>query len=445
MRKSWLDAWLPLTPPATPRPPVRRVEWESSLSTTSETDGAAQLLGLGRRERSRDCRWQGQSDGQRSKKACDEATAISRLATLSSLHLSGVEWSRRQLPLCSADILFVPTPEFWVATFQLTAQLRPSQDASQHGGQRVRLSALQDFLDLATRSARRILIGAKGSIIKPKERNVEYGLHAAAGKPGWGQAMTFGGFEIGKTYNRRRHIHGKFRGQQQGGICTPQDYPVVIAFTGASGDAYGYADSWTPDGVYRYFGEGRAGNMTWKGGNVAIRDHAAAGEDLLLFQTLGNGLVRFLGEFVCAGYDLEQGPDESGAERQSIVFNLVPAAHINDDAAPPVGETSPVDLKLLRQRALEAVPTPGQANRAIAKRNVYERSRDIRLYVLARANGQCEACSRAAPFTASTGIPYLEPHHIRRLGDGGPDDPRFMAAIAQIVIEKFTTALTGQP
>jgi hypothetical protein len=31
--------------------------------------------------------------------------------------------------------------------------------------------------------------------------------------------------------------------------------------------------------------------MTWKGGNVAIRDHAAKGEDLLLFQTLGDGNV----------------------------------------------------------------------------------------------------------------------------------------------------------
>jgi hypothetical protein len=27
--------------------------------------------------------------------------------------------------------------------------------------------------------------------------------------------MTFGGFEVGKTYNRRRDIHGKFRGPQQ--------------------------------------------------------------------------------------------------------------------------------------------------------------------------------------------------------------------------------------
>jgi 5-methylcytosine-specific restriction enzyme A len=244
--------------------------------------------------------------------------------------------------------------------------------------------------------------------------------------------MTFGGFEIGRTYNRRRDILGKYGGQMQGGICTPKDHPLVIAFTGASGQQHGYADSWTPEGVYRYFGEGQSGDMTWKGGNVAIRDHVAKGEDLLLFQTLGDGNVRFLGEFVCAGYDLELAPDGTGALRQAMVFNLVPASEIDDhgerlldsEGAPKVS-----DLHALREQALAAVSTPAYANRAVAKRNVYERSSHVRAYVLARSNGQCEACGRAAPFRTLIGVPYLEPHHIRRLGDGGPDDPRFMGAV----------------
>ena len=225
--------------------------------------------------------------------------------------------------------------------------------------------------------------------------------------------MTFGGFEVGKIYNRRRDIHGKFRGQQQGGICTPQDYPVVIAFTGASGREHGYSDNWTPDGVYRYFGEGQTGDMSWKGGNIAIRDHVSAGEHLLLFQTLGDGNVRFLGEFLCAGCDLEQAPDGSGALRQSIVFNLVPASDLSDYAEPASREKGdePADLKVLRQRALEAVPTPEQAHVTVAKRNVYERSHDIRAYVLARANGHCEACSRPAPFlTIGRTLPRTSPH-----------------------------------
>jgi 5-methylcytosine-specific restriction enzyme A len=242
--------------------------------------------------------------------------------------------------------------------------------------------------------------------------------------------MAFGGYEVGRTYNRRRDIHGRFGGQRQGGICTPKGHPVVIAFTGASGRQHGYADGWAADGVYRYFGEGQSGDMSWKGGNLAIRDHAANGEDLLLFQTLGDGNVRFLGEFVCAGYDLEPAPDGTGAMRQAIVFNLVPASDLDEDATPVRSESrGTVDLQTLRGRALEAVSTPAQADHSRAKRNVYERSREIRLYVLARANGHCEACLHPAPFVSLMGSPYLEPHHIRRLGDGGPDDPRFMAAV----------------
>jgi 5-methylcytosine-specific restriction protein A len=242
--------------------------------------------------------------------------------------------------------------------------------------------------------------------------------------------MTFGGYEVGTTYNRRRDIHGRFGGQQYGGICTPKNYAVVIAFTGEAGRQHGYADGWVSDGVYRYFGEGQEGAMTWKGGNVAIRDHVGNGEDLLLFQTLGDGNVRFLGEFVCAGYDLEPAPDGTGAMRQAIVFNLVPASDPDETAAPMREEDNrTADLQTLRTRALEAVSTPTQTDRATAKRNVYERSREIRAYVLARANGHCEVCSRPAPFVALGGAPYLEPHHIRRLGDGGPDDPRFMGAV----------------
>jgi 5-methylcytosine-specific restriction protein A len=62
-------------------------------------------------------------------------------------------------------------------------------------------------------------------------------------------------------------------------------------------------------------------------------------------------------------------------------------------------------------------------------RNVHQRSAAIRRYVLARANKKCELCEAEAPFRTAKGEPYLEPHHIRRLSDGVPDDPRYMAAL----------------
>jgi hypothetical protein len=40
------------------------------------------------------------------------------------------------------------------------------------------------------------------------------------------------GFEEGRVYNRRADIHAKFGGQQQGGIITHAQHPLVIIITG---------------------------------------------------------------------------------------------------------------------------------------------------------------------------------------------------------------------
>jgi 5-methylcytosine-specific restriction protein A len=242
--------------------------------------------------------------------------------------------------------------------------------------------------------------------------------------------MIFGEYQVGQVYNRRRDIHGRFGGQQQGGISTPGNFPVIFAFTGASGSAHGYADGWTVDGTYRYFGEGQTGNMVWKGGNTAIRDHCAAGEDILLFETLDHGLVRFMGEFVCAGYQIERAPDRLGIERDALVFNLMPLSEADaESVVSPAEAQSGLDLSRLRHLAIEASSSAPQAPSLEARRTCYERSKAVRLYVPARAQAQCEACGGKAPFFTPQGTPYLEPHHIRRLSDGGPDDPRFMAAV----------------
>ena len=132
-------------------------------------------------------------------------------------------------------------------------------------------------------------------------------------------------FIVGHTYNRRRDIHARFGGQRQSGIVTPANWPILFLFTGR-GTRHGYADEWSADGTFRYFGEGQKGDMALTKGNKAIADHAADGKDLLLFDMLGNGQVRFRGAFNCAGYSFEDGKDQSGAIRKTIVFHLLPAA-----------------------------------------------------------------------------------------------------------------------
>lgn len=238
------------------------------------------------------------------------------------------------------------------------------------------------------------------------------------------------GFEKNRLYNRRADIHARFGGQQQGGIITPAEHPLVIIITGEEGLAHGYADKVRPDGVFEYFGEGQTGDMAMHKGNRAIADHSSNGKSLLLFRKAKDGLI-FEDEMVYENHHIERARDSHGTERDAIVFELRPlsaVAEVVEQLEIESSQPKQVDLKSLRSRAYEAAGIkPGK--RVAGFRNVYERSEDVRGYVLARAKGCCEGCEADAPFKRKDGSPYLEPHHIRRVSDGGPDDPSFVIAL----------------
>src|SRR5437868_2905375 len=96
-----------------------------------------------------------------------------------------------------------------------------------------------------------------------------------------GNAPDGPSFERGRVYNRRKEIHQKFGGQQQGGIATPNGASIFL-FTGSQGTSYGYSDGTLTDGTFEYTGEGQTGDMKFVRGNKAIRDHSRDGKDLLL-------------------------------------------------------------------------------------------------------------------------------------------------------------------
>ncbi|WP_041782163.1 HNH endonuclease [Ancylobacter novellus] len=255
------------------------------------------------------------------------------------------------------------------------------------------------------------------------------------------------GFERGRSYNRRRDIHDRFEGQERGGIVTPRRHPVVILITGEAGTVHGYADRMRPDGVFEYFGEGQLGDMSFIRGNAAIRNHHIDGRDLLVFRKTREGLS-FEGQYVCEAFHYEPAPDRSGSLRQAIVFELRPIeALIEEEDEGAVPAASIADLQ---QRAFAAAsPVPARSQ---GMRTVFERSRDVRNYVVARANGKCEACAAPAPFIRPNGQPYLEPHHIRRLSDGGPDSPKFVIGLcpnchrrahSSVDAEAFNNGLLG--
>jgi len=65
-------------------------------------------------------------------------------------------------------------------------------------------------------------------------------------------------------------------------------------------------------------------------------------------------------------------------------------------------------------------PPEGEAERKEATGHVFERSPQVRNYVLARAKGECEWCG-AKGFETRAGSVYLETHHIQPLSEDGSD------------------------
>jgi 5-methylcytosine-specific restriction protein A len=194
--------------------------------------------------------------------------------------------------------------------------------------------------------------------------------------------------------------------------------------------------------VFEYFGEGQVGDMVLQRGNLAIASHAADGKSLLLFRKTKEGL-RFVGEMVYEKHHIEQGPDREGKQRDAIVFELRPLSAIVETTEESSGGESPKTLEELRTLAKAAAGIVPPTTTAGA-RNIYQRSRDVRNYVLARAAGRCEGCKAPAPFVRKDGRAYLEPHHIRRVSDGGPDHPSFVIALCPNCHRRVHAGVDGE-
>ena len=182
--------------------------------------------------------------------------------------------------------------------------------------------------------------------------------------------------------------------------------------------------------MFLYTGEGQVGDMTFDHGNKAIRDHAESREEIHLFQSFGSGTVRYKGQMICINYHTEEQLDLEGNSRSAIVFWLVPVEEFAEDRqidVPADVERWETSLAELRRKAL------GESTRAKSPKEslrvAHYRSDSVKKYVLARADGSCEACGNDAPFIRPDGHRYLVPHHIHVVSDDGPDHIEWVAAI----------------
>lgn len=65
--------------------------------------------------------------------------------------------------------------------------------------------------------------------------------------------------------------------------------------------------------------------------------------------------------------------------------------------------------------------SPQSGVRVLGNSQRFIRDPNIIAWVLVNAKGHCESCKTPAPFLREDGEPYLEVHHVRPLGEGGPD------------------------
>lgn len=128
-------------------------------------------------------------------------------------------------------------------------------------------------------------------------------------------------FESGRVYNRKL-IHAKYGGQERSGICTPSMVPFIFIFSGMSGMLYGYKDEWISEDTYIYTGQGQVGDMEFKRGNKAILEHRQDNKEILLFDVIGNGYVKYICKLRLVRWRYEPGYDMYYNPRRIIRFEL---------------------------------------------------------------------------------------------------------------------------
>lgn len=213
-------------------------------------------------------------------------------------------------------------------------------------------------------------------------------------------------FQVGALYNRQAQIHALLGGQQQGGISTPKESPVIIAFTGQAGLSHGYRDFWDDNEIFHYFGEGQSGNMRYTGGNRAIEQHVGDGKKLIVFQMMGKGRpYRYLGEFVRrSSYIQPNTPDTQGHPRDAIVFRL--------QAVETNGGFGMLEDKIITAQGEAAVGLPETAKKSLVEVRTKQRLFRERLV----------SFEKGCRLTGIEDLRFLRASHIKPWASSQPDE-----------------------
>lgn len=115
--------------------------------------------------------------------------------------------------------------------------------------------------------------------------------------------------------------------------------------------------------------------------------------------------------------------------RQRRYWVLGPAS-VEKPTSDPKELADRVERALKRIHGSKPPPPKGQHKvpKICSSSERYVRDPEVIAWVLREAAGNCENCGSPAPFKRLNGQPFLEVHHVRPLGEGGPDTTENAAA-----------------
>lgn len=122
---------------------------------------------------------------------------------------------------------------------------------------------------------------------------------------------------------------------------------------------------------------------------------------------------------ICDGERRDVNATKSSADRRLLDSEQWYVKSYSSDSGDCVLVRGVPTESFIDQFSIDNAPA-GEANKREATTSVYERSPQVRSYILKRAGGFCEWCDQEG-FKTLSGSVYLETHHIQPLSEGGSD------------------------
>ncbi|MBM7457267.1 5-methylcytosine-specific restriction endonuclease McrA [Oceanisphaera litoralis] len=122
---------------------------------------------------------------------------------------------------------------------------------------------------------------------------------------------------------------------------------------------------------------------------------------------------------ICDGGRRDSNSTKSSADRRLLDSEQWYVKSYSSDSGDCVLVRGTSTEFFIDQFSIENIPI-GEAKRKEATTSVYERSPQVRNYILKRAGGFCEWCGQEG-FKTLSGSVYLETHHIQPLSENGSD------------------------